>query len=143
MLLCHIAYAAIKLSILLFYKRIFITPWFMGTANVFMGVVVAWLIAATFVSDVFSIVCPDTETLQGHIFSANPVDSWWNFGADKEPLLAFKPVINYQIFLVALAAIDIGLDVFTLLLPVPIIRSLKVSRTKKIYLLAIFALGFL
>lgn len=143
MLLCHIAYAAIKLSVLLFYKRIFITLWFQRTANVFMAVVVAWLIAATFVSDVLVLVCPDTQTLEGHVFSANPVDSWWNFGADKEPLLDFKPVINYQIFLAALAAIDIGLDVFTLLLPVPVIRSLQVSRTKKIYLLAIFALGFL
>lgn len=81
--------------------------------------------------------------MQGQIFSGKPVDSWWNFGADPEPLLDFKPTINYQIFSAAMAAIDIGLDVFTLLLPVPVIKALHVSTARKVSLLGIFALGFL
>lgn len=51
--------------------------------------------------------------------------------------------MNYQIFLAAMAAIDIGLDVFTLLLPVPVIKALQVSTARKFSLLGIFALGFL
>jgi len=80
--------------------------------------------------------------IQGHIFSAWPVDAWWNFKGDPEPLL-WEPMINYQIFIVAMAAIDIGLDVFTLLLPVPVINSLQMSSKKKLSLIAIFGLGFL
>ena len=47
--MCHIVYGIIKVSLLLFFRRIFITPWFRKTTSVFMGVVIAWMIAATFV----------------------------------------------------------------------------------------------
>ena len=42
-----------------------------------------------------------------------------------------------------MAGIDIGLDIFTLLLPVPVIRSLQMSKRRKVSLLGVFSLGFL
>ncbi|KAI4156813.1 MAG: hypothetical protein L6R39_001009 [Caloplaca ligustica] len=120
-LLCHIIYGVIKISILLFYRRIFITPWFRTTTTIFMGVVLAWMLAATL----------------GHIFSASPIDKWWT----SDP--KFQLEFDYEIFLTAMAGIDIGLDVFTLLLPIPVIRSLHVNKQKKLSLIGIFALGFL
>ena len=80
--------------------------------------------------------------MQGHIFSAWPVDAWWDFAGDPEPLL-WQPGIDYQIFLVAMAACDLGLDVFTLLLPIPVIQGLQMSRKRKASLIGVFALGFL
>lgn len=53
--MCHIVYGVIKLSIVLFYRRIFITPWFRRTTIIFMGVVVAWMIAAALASNLPSI----------------------------------------------------------------------------------------
>lgn len=49
-LLLHIALGVVKVSLLLFYKRIFVTPWFQKTANVFMVVVGAWMLTASLVS---------------------------------------------------------------------------------------------
>lgn len=79
-----------------------------------------------------------------------PVDAWWNFGPDVTSLgsvaainYQVKTVFDWQIFLVCIAAIDIGLDVFTLLLPVPVINGLQISKAKKRSLLLIFGLGFL
>lgn len=42
-----------------------------------------------------------------------------------------------------MAGIDIGLDIFTLLLPIPVIRSLHMSSKRKLSLLGVFSLGFL
>ena len=42
-----------------------------------------------------------------------------------------------------MAGIDIGLDLFTLLLPVPVIKSLHMSNKRKLSLLGVFSLGFL
>ena len=49
-LLCHLCYGVIKISILLFYRRIFVTPWFRHTVYVFIGVVSCWMMAAFLVS---------------------------------------------------------------------------------------------
>lgn len=70
-LLCHIAYGVIKLSILLFYKRIFITPWFQKAANIFMGIVVAWMFAATFVSKILSTILVDIYVCRDKYFLEN------------------------------------------------------------------------
>lgn len=74
---------------------------------------------------------------QGHIFSASPVDEWWT----SKP--GFDLAFDYEVFLTAMAGIDIALDVFTLLLPLPVIKSLHVNGKKKLSLIGIFSLGFL
>ncbi|KAL8784400.1 MAG: hypothetical protein Q9195_009065 [Heterodermia aff. obscurata] len=78
-----------------------------------------------------------------------PVDAWWNFPPELSSLNSVaainyqvKTLFDWQIFLVSIAAIDIALDVFTLLLPVPVINGLHISKAKKRSLLVIFGLGF-
>ena len=146
-LLCHLVFAAIKLSIVLFYKRIFVPRWFQITANVLMGIVVSWLLAATFVCMTYIGPVGQRWVFKGQIFSRRPGDAWWTFDAGTNPAVAMNDsitsVFDYQIFLVSLVALDIGLDVFTLLLPVPVIRGLHISRAKKRSLFGVFGLGFL
>ena len=47
--LCHLIYGLIKVSVLLFYKRIFITPRFRMVANIMIIVVTVWTALATIV----------------------------------------------------------------------------------------------
>jgi len=50
-IICHFTYGLIKISVLLFYKRIFnINKSFRTYANIVLGINVAWMISAFFVS---------------------------------------------------------------------------------------------
>lgn len=55
-LLCHLIYGIIKLSVLSFYCRIFTTKRFHLAANIMIGLVVAWMIAAFAVSSSIEVV---------------------------------------------------------------------------------------
>jgi len=121
-LVCHTCYGFIKVSILLFYKRIFVTPKFKMAANIMLGFVAAWFIAATF----------------GHIFARTPVHLFWTASPQK---WNSEPGIDYGAYLSSMAAIDIVLDLVTLCLPIPVIRNLHVRTIRKVQLVFIFALG--
>ncbi|KAF7945535.1 hypothetical protein EAE96_010302 [Botrytis aclada] len=116
-LLCHLAYGVIKSSVVLFYKRIFISPRFQLLGNILLGFDICWLITATF----------------GHAFSAWPVSNWW---------ISFTTDMDYEAFLISMAVFDLALDVVTLCLPVPAILRLQMNKKRKASLVAIFALGW-
>jgi len=107
----------VKLSVVCFYKRIFITPRFHLIANIVMVFDILWLVAAFLTQ----------------LFSAWPISQWWTFGGHRD--------MNYGAFITAFAAMDIFLDIVTLCLPIPAIRKLQMSRTRKFQLMGIFWLG--
>ena len=72
--------------------------------------------------------------MQGHIFSAWPVQNWW---------LYYRTVIDYEVYLVTMATFDIVLDIITLCLPLPVIRHLQMTTKRKLLLVGVFALGWL
>ena len=45
----HVTYGITKISLILFYKRIFVKKWFRVTGNILMAIVGAWMVAACLV----------------------------------------------------------------------------------------------
>jgi len=111
------AYGLAKISVLEFYKRIFITNKFRLSANITITFVVLWMVTAELVQ----------------IFSAWPIDQFWTFGGHFD--------LNFGAQALAFACLDITLDIITLCLPLPVIRSLHMDRKHKFILIGIFWLG--
>ncbi|MCJ1246110.1 hypothetical protein MMC30_003315 [Trapelia coarctata] len=108
--------APVKISILLFYKRIFITRGFSIAANSVLTFVMLWSIAFFFVT----------------LFQAWPISyNWTGIGTP----------IQYDIMYDVCAATDILSDLLTLCLPIPMIRSLQLSTRRKWILSSVFGLG--
>ncbi|KAA6408787.1 MAG: integral membrane [Lasallia pustulata] len=116
-LLSQLAIGTVKISVITFYKRIFRTQSFHRAANILLGFVVAWILATSFT----------------HIFSAWPISNWWKIEEHFD--------MNYGAYSTAFAAMDIALDIATLCLPIPVIKSLHLSTTRKFALAGIFWLG--
>ncbi|KAK9415008.1 putative integral membrane protein [Seiridium unicorne] len=117
-ILAHLSYGFVKLAVLQFYKRIFAVRNFLLYANITIAVVIMFMIAATFTQ----------------IFSAWPISNWWTLGETY--------TINYGAFLTSFAAIDLVLDIVILCLPVPVIHSLHINKSRKFLLLGVFWMGF-
>ena len=112
------AVAPVKISVLLFYRRIFGTRKF-GIALMVVGVVVVlWTIAFFFAT-----------LLQAWPISFN----WTHIGTPTD-----FPVMYW-----VCAATDIFLDVITLALPLPMIWGLQMSQKRKWMVTGIFGLGAL
>ena len=112
------AVAPVKISVLLFYRRIFGTRKF-GIALMTVGVVVVlWTIAFFFAT-----------LLQAWPISFN----WTHIGTPTD-----FPVMYW-----VCAATDIFLDVITLALPLPMIWGLQMSQKRKWMVTGIFGLGAL
>ncbi|CAI6331419.1 unnamed protein product [Periconia digitata] len=115
--LTNVALAVVKISFLLFYKRIFVTPNF---------IIVCW----------FSIACVScwgiiTSVL--YIVQADPISSaWTGFGTFR-----YDPVALSK----ACVAGSLALDITILLLPTGKIMRLQMSPRKKMTVALIFALG--
>ncbi|MCJ1358731.1 MAG: hypothetical protein MMC33_008731, partial [Icmadophila ericetorum] len=107
----------IKVSILLYYRRVFITRIFQIVVTCTIAFVGAWMIAFLLVS----------------IFQANPIS--WNW-------TGVGQVINLNILFLTEVGTDIFLDTFILCLPMPIISRLHMSTEKKFIVCGILALGF-
>ncbi|KAF2726950.1 hypothetical protein EJ04DRAFT_517555 [Polyplosphaeria fusca] len=120
-LLCHLVYELIKVSILLFYKRIFPTPKFNAHANTVLGVVTAFTITITLVQ----------------IFGASPIDGQWKVTKNGRPRLKY----DHPIFIVSVAAIDMVLNLWTLALPLPVIKNLHLDKQRKVGISMLFLLG--
>lgn len=121
-ILCHLVYGIIKISVILFYKRIFeVRKRFRVFFNIYFFVVIAWTITAFF----------------GSLFCAGskPSDFWTG------PPTQLSRVINYGAFLLSMNAIDLVLDVIVLLIPLPLIIDMTLSTRRKVQVLAVFALG--
>ncbi|KAL5117423.1 hypothetical protein ACEQ8H_004739 [Pleosporales sp. CAS-2024a] len=117
-IVAHLSYGLAKLSVLQFYKRIFLIPRFQMSANITIAFVAAFMLTATLVQ----------------VFSAWPISNWWTLGKSYS--------INYGAFITSFAAIDLVLDVIILCLPVPVIRHLQINTHKKFLVIGIFWMGF-
>ncbi|KAI1170443.1 hypothetical protein F4777DRAFT_583897 [Nemania sp. FL0916] len=109
----------VKISILLFYTRIFTTRKFKLAVHIYVGILVAWCIAI--------IIC--------QLLAASPIEDAWN------PLAVAPLRFNYNDFSLAFAGMSIVFDVIVLLFPIPAIRKLQMTWTRKLQVLAIFWLG--
>lgn len=115
-----VSLAATKMSILLFYTRLFPTREFKLAAKVITCIVSAWLIATILVS----------------IFSCNPVRGFWTHEAGSK-------CINSEHFYIANAVPNIITDAFILILPLRMVWGLHTSKWERVALTFIFMLGSL
>ena len=106
------------MSLLLFYKSIFIGATFRKVANSVIVVLCAWIIAFFFVT-----------LFQDHPISRN----WGTVGT----------TVNFSILYIVENLTDIVLDLFILCMPIPVIRSLQISTRRKWLLGGVFWLGAL
>lgn len=109
----------VKLSVLAFYRSIFITKGFRLACDIISGVVIAWLVAL----------------FLGTLLRSNPISVNWN---PKQPGGHHGNVVVLFSFV---GASDIVLDLIILCLPLPVIRSLHMSTRRKWLIAGIFWLG--
>ena len=112
------AVALVKISILLFYRRIFCTPAFRRQVNIVLATVCMWFIAIFFAT----------------LFQVKPISVNWT--AEKADYM-----INEYAMYTASAVIEMLLDIVTLILPWPIIWNLQIDTKRKWHLCGIFLLG--
>lgn len=108
----------VKISILLFYRRIFVTRSFQIASMVLIMCCVAWFIAI-FLLD---------------IFQCSPVQRQWD-------RMLPGTCVNDRLSFVTNGIFNIIIDFATLLLPMPVIWKLHRSWQDRIALMGIFALG--
>ncbi|KAF2187590.1 hypothetical protein K469DRAFT_725112 [Zopfia rhizophila CBS 207.26] len=116
-LIMMVALTTVKISILLFYKRVFPTPRFVVATWVGIGVVGAWGVAVIFL----------------HTFQGDPVSFSWT-GVGRKRMDPIKLSL-------ARAGSSFALDVAVLLYPVPKIMKLHMMPERKLAVGLIFGLG--
>ncbi|KAF3010113.1 hypothetical protein E8E14_000708 [Neopestalotiopsis sp. 37M] len=109
----------IRISVLFFYKRIFVRTWFTKLCYVVSTIVALWGLAGF-----ITILC-----------SADPISRAW------DPLSGNPYRIDFGRYAVTTNAIGIALDVITLLLPLPIIFRLQMKMRNKVLTAGILWLG--
>ncbi|GAP88719.1 putative integral membrane protein [Rosellinia necatrix] len=109
----------VKIAILLYYARIFTTAKFKLAVHIYIVILAAWCIAV--------IIC--------QLLAANPIQNAWN------PLSKTPLRFNYNDFSLAFAGMSLVFDVIVLLFPIPVIRRMQMTWTRKVQVLAIFWLG--
>ncbi|GKZ63770.1 hypothetical protein AnigIFM50267_000053 [Aspergillus niger] len=119
MVIYNVSVGLTKISILLFYRRIFS----INKSFLFCNWVVTGLSAGACIAAV-----------SGLIFSSDPVDAQWKFW---EP----STTIHNKSFWIAMGAVNILLDVTILILPQPVVWRLKQTRRCRIMLSLVFSLG--
>ena len=107
-----------KLSILLFYGRIFPTRRFTIVLYISCAFIVMWCVSALLVA----------------IFACRPIAHFWTQSLPGR-------CINVKKFVMVEAGLTIFTDVALLVLPMPMVWVLKISRQQKIALSGIFLLG--
>ncbi|KAF4629084.1 hypothetical protein G7Y89_g9066 [Cudoniella acicularis] len=117
------AFGAIKLSVLLFYRRIFRGKWFNIATWILMVMVVLWTVGFT---AVFVFQC-----------KLNLWAAWSTLGDMVQNCVPGIPTAE------ALTLTDILTDILILLVPIPCIWALKLSRSRKVAICAVFLMGFL
>ena len=110
----------VKISILLFYRRIFRIAYFTLLLNFVGTFVLLWAISGVLVA----------------VFQCQPVSVFWN-------KLIAGGCINTDGFVLAEAGITIATDIIVLILPLPMIWRLKISKQQKWAVSGVFMLGSL
>jgi hypothetical protein len=116
------AYGFIKLSVLLFYRRIFVTPTFRLINNIIIVLISLWALAFFFAK---ILVC-----------GTNPQDQW-----DKNCLTWHSA--DLSLMLLWFAITDVVGDIAVLAMPYPCIMKLQMSRRTKLSVSGVFLLGTL
>ena len=106
------------MSILWLYRRIFATETFRRVALISMVVVAIWFLGAG-LTDI--LVCL-------------PVQSFWN------PTVKGH-CLNFDLYFLVIGIIETVIDLFILILPVPVISTIRLPPRSKIMLYGIFLLG--
>lgn len=114
----------IKLSILLFYKRIFVTPKFGVAIKIMCALVVLWFITFFFAT----------------MFQSLPISL--NFEPDRASKALGKSINVYAMYTTT-AVLEILLDIVTLILPLFVIWRLQMRPTQKWQVSGVFLLGSL
>jgi len=109
----------VKISILCFYKRIFITRKFHLAANIMIVICALWGVAVFLTQ----------------VFRRFPISQEWNVGSPS--------LVNYSAFLMAWASLDLVLDVIILCMPAFVIKSLNLRFKRKLLLIGVFGVGAL
>lgn len=113
----------VKISILLFYLRIFPQTWFRYACLATMAACVGYGIAFLLVS----------------VFQCQPIDLAWNHWDGEHPGKCND--INAQGW--TSAALNVVLDIVVLALPMPVIAKLELNKRKKALVVLMFSTGFL
>lgn len=111
----------VKLSILLFFRRIFSVQAFRSVNNIFIGITVAWGIAFTFTV----------------AFQCTPVSTIWN----KFEMEYTANCVQVHPFYLFLAISDLILDISIYFLPIPHVWQLQLPLRQKFAVGGIFLLG--
>lgn len=110
----------VKISVLLLYRRIFVTEAFGRVTAVVGTLCIAWLFANVF----------------GQVFLCSPISASW------DPNLIFSNKCkDVQAMYYGVSISNMLLDIIILCLPLPLIWGLPLSRAKKVGLCGIFSLG--
>ena len=115
------AICAVKLSVLLLYRRIFATPQFKRWTTILGSLTVLWLIIKNLVG----------------AFQCTPVQKAW-----KKSLPGHCP-INFINNVLGAQAFNVVLDIAILVLPITAIYRLHLPKYKKLGVMAVFAVGIL
>ena len=135
-MLLQVSLAVVKISILLFYKRIFPTPKFQLAVWVGIAAVGCWGIIFFFVSMPFEIWRKRTWTSsQLVLLEGNPIDTSWTGNG------VFR--FNVTSFGLAQVGTSIALDILVLVFPLPILYGLHMRTHRKVAIGLIFWLGAL
>jgi len=113
------ALGLVKISILLFYKRIFrVLKAFHMACNFMITIIVLWVLTTIIIQ----------------LTMARPISGVWDLSGN-------FLVINYNAASLATAGISIGLDLITLCLPLFVIHRLQMKKKQKILIGCVFWLG--
>lgn len=123
-LLMGMVITSVKISILWFYYKAFVTPQDRLKKHVIRGTMAAclvWFICVTFFI----------------IFTCNPIHAYWDmFGQAPYCKSSVRFLLGYEIS-------NLFLDVFILVIPIPILLGLQMQQSRKLSLIGIFLLGTL
>ncbi|KAL7660781.1 hypothetical protein ACMYSQ_000225 [Aspergillus niger] len=111
--------ALVKISILLFYARIFVTRPFRIATYTFVAVLACWGIAIA----VAQLLC------------ASPINAAW------DPYAVNPLRYNYNAFSEAFAGMSMVFDIIVLCFPIPAVYRLQMSTRQKLQVMGIFWLG--
>jgi hypothetical protein len=110
--------AATNVSILCFYRRIFLTPTFLHISLILIIFNIIWFIPG----------------MLGQIFVCTPVQSFWDAGIH-------GTCVYYSTFWIVIMAAELVIDVAILTLPIHETAKLQLSWRKKALLCMTFLLG--
>ncbi|KAG6361099.1 hypothetical protein INS49_009323 [Diaporthe citri] len=123
-LLMGMVITSVKISILWFYYKAFVTGQDLFKKRLIQGTMVAclmWFIGVTFFI----------------IFNCHPINAFWDmFGQAPYCMSSVRFLLGYEIS-------NLFLDVFILAIPIPILMKLQMHKSNKLSLLAVFSLGTL